>query len=114
MHVRVAVPHLGQVIVLSSTGARCDLSNGLSVMMKMMRSRQPCVRRQMWHPRTDPAGALLAEIRAVRGQSGSGACRPTYLPRNGSRPQQAKMAPATAMPPIQFHPFAPKGAAPIP
>ena len=39
MEVRVAVPHLGHVIVLSSTGARCDLSNGLSVMIKMMRSR---------------------------------------------------------------------------
>ncbi len=39
MSVRVAVPHLGHVIVLSSTGARCDLSNGLSAMIKMMRSR---------------------------------------------------------------------------
>lgn len=114
MSVRVAVPHLGHVIVLSSTGARCDLSNGLSAMIKMTRSRQSCIGREMWHPGTDPAGALLAEIHAVRDQSGFEVCRSAYLPRSGSRPQQARMAPAIAMPPIQFHPFAPKGAAPIP
>lgn len=39
MGARVAVPHLGHVTVLSSTGARCDLSKGLSAMIKMMQSR---------------------------------------------------------------------------
>lgn len=34
MDVRVAVPHSGHVIVLSSTGVRRDLSNGLSAMIK--------------------------------------------------------------------------------
>ena len=114
MDVRVAVPHSGHVIVLSSTGVRCDLSNGLSAMIKTMRSRQPCIGREMWHPGTHPAGALLAEIHPVKDQSGFEVCRSAYLPRSGSRPQQARMAPATAMPPIQFHPSAPNGAAPIP
>lgn len=114
MDVRVAVPHSGHVIVLSSTGARCDLSNGLSVMIKMVRSPWPCIGMEMRHPGTNPAGALLAEIHAVKDQSGFEVCRSAYLPRSGSRPQQARMAPTTAMPPIQFHPFAPKGAAPIP
>lgn len=39
MGVRVAVPHSGHVIVLSSTRARRDLLNGLSAMVKMMQLR---------------------------------------------------------------------------
>lgn len=38
MSVHVAVPHSGHVIVLSSTGMRCNLSNVLSVMIKMTQS----------------------------------------------------------------------------
>lgn len=37
MSARVAVPQSGHVMVLSSLGARCDLSMGLSAMVKTMR-----------------------------------------------------------------------------
>lgn len=43
MSARVAVPHPGHVIVLSSTGARCDLSIGLSAMVRTMRPLYSCV-----------------------------------------------------------------------